>query len=185
MQKLRNPDAEKYRAHLFSGVPLYSTCLVHEADFAFAERTQVCSPEAVASLLIDYFRDKDREEFVVVLLDTANTVTGLHVVSVGGLAASIVEARQVFKAAFLSNAAALILAHNHPSGNPEPSKEGRCYHEDAEGGLEGDGGADPRPPHHHRAELHEPSPSAGCAEKRPLRRVRVPHMRLTSRRPAY
>lgn len=48
---------------------------------------------------------------------------GLHVVSVGGLAASIVEPRQVFKAAVLANAAALILAHNHPSGNPEPSKE--------------------------------------------------------------
>ncbi len=124
MQKLRNPHAEKYRAHLFSGVPLYFTCLVHEADFTFAEREQVSSPGDVAALLIDYFRDKDREEFVVVLLlDTANTVTGLHVVSVGGLAASIVEARQVFKAAFLANAAALVLAHNHPSGNPEPSKE--------------------------------------------------------------
>ena len=121
----QNPaeNGPSYREHLFSGCPLYSTRLVHEADFPFAEREQVSSPADVAALLIDYFCDKDREEFVVVTLDTANTVTGLHVVSVGGLAASIVEPRQVFKAALLANAAALILAHNHPSGNPEPSKE--------------------------------------------------------------
>ena len=54
---------------------------------------------------VEYFRDRDREEFVVAFLDTANTVTGLHVASVGGLAAAIVEARQVFKAAVLANAA--------------------------------------------------------------------------------
>jgi DNA repair protein RadC len=44
-------------------------------------------------------------------------------VSIGGLAASIVEPRQIFKTAILANAAALILAHQHPSGNPEPSRE--------------------------------------------------------------
>ena len=74
-------------------------------------------------MLAEYFEDRDREEFVVVLLDTANTITGLHVASVGGLAAAIVEPRQVFKAAVLANAAAILLAHNHPSGNPEPSRE--------------------------------------------------------------
>ncbi len=53
----------------------------------------------------------------------ANTLIGLACVSVDGLAASIVEPRQVFKVAILANAAAVILAHNHPSGNPEPSRE--------------------------------------------------------------
>ncbi len=43
--------------------------------------------------------------------------------SVGGLAASVVEPRQVFKAAILANAASVIVCHNHPSGNPEPSRE--------------------------------------------------------------
>ena len=56
-------------------------------------------------------------------INTANTLTGMHIASVGGLAASIVEPRQVFKAAVLANAAAVLLAHNHPSGNPEPSRE--------------------------------------------------------------
>ena len=57
------------------------------------------------------------------LLDTANTIIGLSQISVGGLAASIVEPRQVFKVAILANAAAIICVHNHPSGNVEPSRE--------------------------------------------------------------
>lgn len=112
-----------YESALFSGVPLYTTRLVREHAFPFPERTQVCTPDAVATVLRSYFESRDREEFVVCLLDTANTLTGFHVASIGGLAASIVEPRQVFKAAVLANAAALIVAHNHPSGNPEPSRE--------------------------------------------------------------
>ena len=112
-----------YRAALFSGVPLFTTRLVRERVFDFATRDQLRSPADAAALLAEYFRDRDREEFVVAFLDTANTITGLHVASVGGLAAAIVEPRQVFKAAVLANAAAILLAHNHPSGNPEPSRE--------------------------------------------------------------
>ena len=112
-----------YRDALFSGVPLYTTRLVRERSFTFPTRDQVRSPADAALVLAEYFSDRDREEFVVVFLDTANTLTGLHVASVGGLAASIVEPRQVFKAAVLANAASVLLAHNHPSGNPEPSRE--------------------------------------------------------------
>ncbi len=112
-----------YRDALFSGVPLYTTRLVREHTFSFPTRDQVRSPACAAAVLAEYFRDRDREEFLVVFLDTANTLVGIHVASVGGLAASIVEPRQVFKAAVLANAAALLLAHNHPSGNPEPSRE--------------------------------------------------------------
>lgn len=112
-----------YQRHLFSHVPLYTTRLVREGCFTFSERGQVNTPEAVANVLQDYFEGRDREEFVVVLLDTANTMIGLSVLSVGGLAAAIVEPRQVFKTAFLANAASIICAHNHISGNPEPSRE--------------------------------------------------------------
>ena len=112
-----------YRDALFSGVPLYTTRLVRERTFSFPTRDQVRSPAGAAAVLAEYFADRDREEFIVVFLDTANTLVGLHVASVGGLAASIVEPRQVFKAAVLANAAAVIVAHQHPSGNPEPSRE--------------------------------------------------------------
>ena len=112
-----------YRDALFSGVPLYTTRLVRERTFTFPTRDQVRSPAGAAAVLAEYFADRDREEFVIVFLDTANTLVGLHVASVGGLAASIVEPRQVFKAAVLANAAAILVAHQHPSGNPEPSRE--------------------------------------------------------------
>lgn len=117
-----HPD-DPYQIHLFERLPLYSTRLVRETEFTYPDRIQLTAPEDVASLLHDYFRDKDREEFLTVLMDTANTVTGLSQISVGGLSSSVVEARQIFKTAILANAAAVILAHQHPSGNPEPSRE--------------------------------------------------------------
>lgn len=119
----RAEKREAYQRQLFSHVPLYTTRLVREGCFTFSERGQVSTPEAVAQVLQDYFEGRDREEFVLVLLDTANTMIGLSVLSVGGLAAAIVEPRQVFKTAFLANAASIICAHNHISGNPEPSRE--------------------------------------------------------------
>lgn len=112
-----------YQTHLFNRLPLYTTRLVRETEFTYPDRFQVTDPDEVATVLHDYFSDKDREEFLVVLLDTANTVIGLSQISVGGLSSSIVDPRQVFKTAILSNAAAIILAHQHPSGNPEPSQE--------------------------------------------------------------
>ena len=112
-----------YQLQLFSNLPLYTTQLVCETKFPFCERIQVSVPADVVPILQEYFRLKDREEMIVVLLDTANTILGLSLVSVGGLAVSVVEPRQVFKVAILANAAAVILAHNHPSQNPEPSRE--------------------------------------------------------------
>jgi DNA repair protein RadC len=87
------------------------------------QRVQVCSPEDVAAVYGPLMRDLKREIFKVVLLNTANVIVGDHTVSEGGLAASIVEPRAVFQRAVLENAAAIICLHNHPSGNPEPSRE--------------------------------------------------------------
>ena len=112
-----------YQLHLFERLPLYTTRLVREANFSFSDRAHVRAPADVTAFLRRYFADKDREEFLAVFLDTANTVIGMAQISVGGLAASIVEPRAVFKAAILANAAAVILAHQHPSGNLEPSRE--------------------------------------------------------------
>lgn len=112
-----------YEAHLFSGVPLYSSRLVHEATVDFDDLAETSSPAALFTFLRPYFEARDREELVVVLLNTATRVIGLVPISVGGLNASIVEPRFVFKLAILANAAAVVVAHNHPSGNPEPSRQ--------------------------------------------------------------
>ncbi len=68
-------------------------------------------------------RNLQSEIFKIVLLNTANHIIGDRTISEGGLAASIVEARAVFRHAVLDNAAAIVCLHNHPSGNPEPSRE--------------------------------------------------------------
>lgn len=87
------------------------------------ERVQVCSPEDVAAVYGPLMRDLEKEIFKVVMLNTANVIIGDYTTSEGGIAASIVEPRAVFKQAILDNAAAVICLHNHPSGNPEPSRE--------------------------------------------------------------
>ena|SRR5690349_19510130 len=65
----------------------------------------------------------DREGFAVLHLDSRNALRSIEVASVGSLNASIVHPREVFKGAILANAASIILSHNHPSGNAEPSEE--------------------------------------------------------------
>ncbi len=87
------------------------------------ERVQVCAPAEVAAVYGPQMRYLKREVFKVVLLNTANIITGDFTVSEGGLASSIVEPRAVFQRAVLENAAGLICLHNHPSGNPEPSRQ--------------------------------------------------------------
>lgn len=76
-----------------------------------------------AEILRSYLAGADREYFVVLLLDQKHRINGLNLVSVGTLTTAIAHPREVFKPALLGSAAATILAHNHPSGDPEPSKD--------------------------------------------------------------
>ncbi len=87
------------------------------------ERVQVTSPDDVADVYGPLMRDLKKEVFKVVHLNTANVIIDDYTVSEGGLASSVVEPRAVFEQAILDNAAAVICLHNHPSGNPEPSRE--------------------------------------------------------------
>ncbi len=68
-------------------------------------------------------RKESREHFLVLLLNARHEVLGKETVSVGSLNASIVHPREVFKPAIVTSAAAVVLVHNHPSGDPEPSEE--------------------------------------------------------------
>jgi DNA repair protein RadC len=63
------------------------------------------------------------EHFVIATLTTKNAIAGLHVIHKGTLNASIVHPREVFAQAILNNAASIICFHNHPSGDPSPSRE--------------------------------------------------------------
>lgn len=78
-------------------------------------------PEDLGILLRDEFRGLDRERFIALYLDARHRVRALETVSTGSLNASLVHPREVFKPAIALSAAAVIVAHNHPSGDPRPS----------------------------------------------------------------
>ncbi len=84
---------------------------------------RITSPDDIASIFIPLLRDENKEKFIVVCLNSANKVIRHEVISVGNLNSSVVHPREVFKSAVEYNAASIILLHNHPSGNPEPSNE--------------------------------------------------------------
>ncbi|HHX49997.1 MAG TPA: DNA repair protein RadC [Clostridia bacterium] len=86
-------------------------------------RPVIRSPEDVAALLMEKMRFLDREHFQVLTLNTKNQVLGIETAFIGSLNSSIVHPREIFKEAIRRSAAALILVHNHPSGDPNPSPE--------------------------------------------------------------
>ena len=71
----------------------------------------------------EFLGEADREYFVVVCLDTKNQPTNINICHVGSLNASLVHPRECFKPAILSNAASIMVYHNHPSFDPSPSRE--------------------------------------------------------------
>lgn len=85
--------------------------------------TKVRSPGDVAELMIPELKGLDREHFKAVLLDTKNGIIRIVTVAVGSLNAALVHPREIFKAAVKASAAGIIMVHNHPTGNPEPSNE--------------------------------------------------------------
>lgn len=87
------------------------------------EKFQIRSPEDVVHHYLPQMRDLKQEEFYVLMLDSANHLLREKKVSTGILNSSLVHPREVFRFAILEPAASIILLHNHPSGNSEPSKE--------------------------------------------------------------
>jgi DNA repair protein RadC len=86
-------------------------------------REVVRGPGDVAHIMVPLLRDLHQEVFHVLALDSSNAVSANIEISRGTLNASLVHPREVFKAAIDHRAAAIIVVHNHPSGNPEPSQE--------------------------------------------------------------
>ncbi len=107
---------------LFESISLVSIKLVREKDCYYGFKT-IRSPEDLANLVKRFLSQADREVFLTVNLSTANTINSIHVVSIGSLDRALIHPREVFKAAILSNASSIALAHNHPSGELNPSQE--------------------------------------------------------------
>jgi len=84
---------------------------------------KVTSPQEIADIFIPLLRDDSKERFIVVCLNSSNKIIKHETISIGNLNSSVVHPREIFKVAIDCSSASIILIHNHPSGNPEPSNE--------------------------------------------------------------
>lgn len=108
-------------------IPTYKVQLVRDSHVDVPEK-KVMSPETASDIVRRYLHGADRENLVVLLLDTHLDVIGINTVSVGSVNATVAAPREIFKPAILAGAHGIILAHNHPSGDPKPSAEDRVLH---------------------------------------------------------
>jgi DNA repair protein RadC len=106
-------------------IPNVRLTLVREGNGS-GELPLIRCPGDAAELLMPLLRDEPKEKIVALLLDTRHRVLCTHTVSVGTINCSPLVPAEVLKAALLANAAAVIVAHNHRSGDPEPSTEDRA-----------------------------------------------------------
>ena len=93
------------------------------ALFSEEGRPSIGGPQDVSNLLMPELRYQKKEHLKSILLNTKNRVLAIKTVSVGDLSSSIVHPREVYKDAVIASAASIIVAHNHPSGDPTPSAE--------------------------------------------------------------
>ncbi|KJS75677.1 MAG: DNA repair protein [Desulfotomaculum sp. BICA1-6] len=87
------------------------------------DKPSIKSPENAAALVMEEMRHFDREHFWALLLNAKNQVLAREVISIGTLNFSAIHPRELFKAAIKRSAAGVILVHNHPSGDPTPSRQ--------------------------------------------------------------
>lgn len=103
-----------------------STIMVCREPGAHPRRT-ISDPETAAAMVREFLAatcsQDDREHFILFALDTQNQVLSAHMLSTGTQSASLVGVRELMRVVLLSGAAAILIAHNHPSGKPEPSRE--------------------------------------------------------------
>ena len=106
-------------------ISIYRVCLVKDATVFFGKAFVNNSHQAHAVIqnLILTRGQPDREQFVVALLNAKNEIIGLNIVSVGVLSSAPIHPREVLKPAILANSSAMILCHNHPSGDLTPSPD--------------------------------------------------------------
>lgn len=93
------------------------------SNLCFDERYVIRSPEDCANYCMNDMRFLTQEHFVCLYLNTKNQILHKQTIFIGSLNASIVHPREVFKEAFRRSAASIICVHNHPSGDPTPSRE--------------------------------------------------------------
>ncbi|MDM8534840.1 DNA repair protein RadC [Clostridiaceae bacterium HSG29] len=90
--------------------------------FSIKKKMKITSPNDVCNIFMDELRYEKKEQFIIVLLNTKSEMISTEVISMGNLNSSIVHPREVYKFAIKKSAASVLFIHNHPSGDPRPSK---------------------------------------------------------------
>ena len=106
-------------------IPRYTIGLIKEPTPHLAPIQRYDSSEGVYACLKPILANQDREHMYGLFLDAKHALIGINHIAMGNMTEAIIHPREVFKCAILLNAAALILGHNHPSGDPTPSVEDR------------------------------------------------------------
>lgn len=97
--------------------------IVQKLTVSEEKDVQIVCPTDILKLSISkYLENQEQENFVVIAVDANYSVTSTRVISVGTITRTVVHAREVFRYAIIENAAAIIICHNHPSGNCQPSE---------------------------------------------------------------
>lgn len=103
-------------------LPLIKLQAVKEKDIPYGKK-QICNPENVAAMAREVIGSADREFLLVICVDSRMYPVSVEVVSIGTLDNTVANPREIFKHAVLCSAYGIILSHNHPSGNVEPSRD--------------------------------------------------------------
>ena len=104
----------------FAMVPLYTCKLVEQSTLLY--NTQLSCAEAAKELFHNLLKDEPSEVMLEAYVDGCNKLIGVEVVSRGGIHGSALTPRDLLRGAFLMNASAVIIGHNHPSGDPTLSE---------------------------------------------------------------
>lgn len=103
-------------------VPLVRLCLVKEKEVPY-RKTVLNTPKTVAEIVNTIVPRADRECVLVISLDARKRPLAVEVIAIGSLNTVMASPREIFKHCIVSSADSLVIAHNHPSGEPEPSEE--------------------------------------------------------------
>jgi len=109
----------------FPGIK-HRICLIEESSDEYRDKV-ISGPEGMVEYLRPGFKGMDREMFVVLSLTIKYAPIGVNLVAVGSLTSCNTHPREVFKPAILANAACIVVAHNHPSGDVSPSDSDREF----------------------------------------------------------
>ncbi len=96
---------------------------VREVTYTYETRPLVHTPDDVSKVVKPLISDPNKEHFITLYLNTKNGILKQEIISIGSLNANVVHPREVFRTACMISASHIIVAHNHPSGDPTPSEE--------------------------------------------------------------